>query len=391
MKYLSNSTIMAQSGETYYTVSGDTNHVLLDHLKVNGDPVTLMTRNHPNTKMVAHLPVGAIWDDVENSNTPLSEKTSPREIGQLDKLEIFRRSTTIFNFIEKDPAMSSEARPSSDKTYLVAGQSLAEPFVNGPSLYGLMDATNENISVLDAAYGGSSIFQTDTSTNYWLNTDLTPGPRLSDALAVLGTNTIDGIIWAQGHGDSLNLTNGVYGLQEYINGVIEVLTQLGYATVPVYIRMPAHTHSDSTKVGFGLVREAYQYIRDLSNISSFENYDMITYDGTHPTDESNYKAGYRLGKVINGGVEPYVLSKTASTTNTTLLSFNIPMKPCNFRGLHSSLEINKLTWLDNRTLQISHVNSDTPPTLTYPYSNGYDLDLNDIPGNIDFCLRSFKL
>lgn len=395
---------IAQSGKTYYTVDGNTRHIFLDHLIVGGEPVTFICRNHLTTKIVLHLPEEARWRDIDGTfqsehaiwDVPSNQdRTSPRELGTLQKVTIFRRSKIIYNIVEKEedfPVPSTELKPDFDGMFLVLGQSLAQPFSDGISAYGVLDQLNSNYRFVGAASGGSAVFYAGDSDNHWLNNDLTDGPLTTEAKTIAGTYNFDGIIWIQGHGDIVNLRDGVYSFETYMAGVEKILeTFSNNYNIPVYIQIPAHTINFTSPEHFQNLREYYNVLGENYNIFSYENYDMTTTDGVHPDEKSEYKGGERLGRIINGEKEPELTHVLKISDTVAWISFDKPMKPVSFRGMYCSEDIVSMKWKSSYVLEVEHTPLSVLPHFAYPHETGYHIDVNDVPSYNDMLLSSFSL
>lgn len=380
---------VARTGRMHVNHGGDAKHLDLSSLAKLSETVAYC-RNHPDSEIHIHLPPGGVWDGL-----PAGERELPWVIRNGERAAFYRRSDTLFQRTTFQAGGEASVMPPLSGHVVVAGQSITDALILHPN--GLLDGLAPDVGLIDCAYGGSAIFPSDTGTNYWLETDLTPGPRLTDALAEINSRPVTAIVWGQGEADRNEIVDGTLTPAEWQAGVEAVWTALGWPAIPVIVQMPARIPLGAYASGYQTLRETYQQMTDVRR---FEVYDMDTVDGTHPTDTAAEMAGERAALLIqNPALEPVHVTAADAIMDArgrhtaTRLTFSDAVTWTDFQGL-DGVVLTGVTWAADMQSAILHHEPAQTPTLRYPHGGGIDLGRVAYGNGSDtgrFPLQSFTL
>jgi hypothetical protein len=380
---------VARTGRLHLNHAGDVKHLDLASLAKLSETAAYC-RNHPDSEIHIHLPPGGVWDGL-----PAGERELPWVIRNGERAAFYRRSDTLYQRTTFQAGGEASSMPPLSGHVVVAGQSITDALILHPN--GLLDGLDPGVGLIDCAYGGSAIFASDTGANYWLETDLTPGPRLTDALAAISGRPVDAIIWGQAEADRNEIVAGTLTPAEWRAGVEAVWTALGWPAVPVIVQMPARIPLGAYADGYQALRETYQ---QMTGVRRFEAYDMETVDGTHPTPAAAETAGARAALLIqNPALDPvHVTAATAvldarARHTATRLDFSGAVTWTDFQGL-DGVVLTGVTWADDMQSVVLHHEPANAPVLRYPHGSGIGLGRLPYGSGADagrFPLQSFSV
>lgn len=365
--------MLAIGGREHRNETAGTHTILLDNLP-QGIEGAWFSPQHDMTSVIRlQLPTGGVWDRISPNNAVVEIKG--------DAVVWVYRETNIFNYkilamdggavSLLDPAALTPALPDND--LLLIGQSMMTGLSQHPQSFLELNARTR---ILNAAVGGSSLYEYEDGSYWWDDALDQPGPLTLAAETLAAGRNVTRIALAQIHDNADEAQLGTLTKSDFVAGWIKVLTYLGWPAIPAIVEKPGR-NALNNEVGYQLLCDAWEELLAANpSIRSYSVHDrLVTHqDGAHRDSAGYAETGRRLGLLAANPslVPPRVAAHSYVSAFETLLTFSEPVSHCDFAGIHG-IELQRAEWAaDGMSVKLHHNAADSPE-LRWPWGSGLRL------------------